>query len=442
MLRTLQLTLKWPSSLDSLVDFSPWTSRRHSVNFNWLFQSFKLLRGSGLQFDFPDHAFLDLMPNEACPLVSISSNLATLETHSKMGLIVNTGKTPSWFQIITSIPNLTSLLPQQVDVSTITPALSSLVGKFVNKIDTSSLDDNSGNRLVYFSHWIPATHDRMQITPCSGYSLHCLADNEGPLALKSVTRRKLLHKSCLSILPSYRCLQLFQMTAHIDISQQIINLKLSSFLLCSYFRFLLEFSELYIPERFSLLNIHPLKQDDRSSTPSSDPIVVPLPAFALRSETTFHISGIVYTDTSPSTYLICAWVQTIDDFILDSGIFSCPILSPFNDVAELAFVTYVLNSIPVYSSVTFVSSYQFANLFSHWCNAFSIRRTRLKNNSLWSCISELLKFRSISCYFHSFSKHSAPSHSVQAQEFIKECGWFESLHPVLLIDAIFPTTLN
>ena len=173
-----------------------------------------------------------------------------------------------------------------MDVVNITPALSSLVGKFVDKIDISSrirsrnkyywiagidtsnslifgrafytMDDTSGNRIVYFSHWIPTTHDRMQITPCPGCSLHCLDNDEEPLTLKTVGG-KLLHKSCLSILPSYRCLQLFQMTVYINISQQIINLKLSSFILCSYFRFLLGFSELYVPERFLILNLYPLK---------------------------------------------------------------------------------------------------------------------------------------------------------------------------------------
>lgn len=165
MLQTLQLTLKWPSSLDSLVDFSLWTSKRRSISHNWLFQAIRLLWESGLQFDFPDHMFLELMPNEACPLVSISPGLANLEMHSwlnsalwylsqvldpfynfqftwadlkKMGLVANTGKTPSWFRTIISIPNLTSFLPQRVNVVGIPPSLSSLIGKFVDKIDTSS----------------------------------------------------------------------------------------------------------------------------------------------------------------------------------------------------------------------------------------------------------------------------------------------------------------
>ncbi|CAB4407298.1 unnamed protein product [Rhizophagus irregularis] len=81
-LRTLQCTLKWPSLLDSMVDFSLWTSKRRSTSHNWLFQTIKLIRSIGLQFDFPDNTFLELMPNESCPLVSISPLLANLETHS------------------------------------------------------------------------------------------------------------------------------------------------------------------------------------------------------------------------------------------------------------------------------------------------------------------------------------------------------------------------
>ncbi|CAB4437132.1 unnamed protein product [Rhizophagus irregularis] len=182
-----------------------------------------------------------------------------------MGLVANTGCIPSWFKDISSIPNLPSLLtsPCPSNIS-ITPPLFSLIGKFVDKIDeithirlrnryywiagldsSNSLifgrafytfDDSFGNRVIYFSHWIPTPHDRMVLTPCPGCSLHCLEDNEGPLALKSVGG-KLIHRFCLSILPSYRCLNLYQMTSHIDPSQQFINLKLSPFILCSFLGF-------------------------------------------------------------------------------------------------------------------------------------------------------------------------------------------------------------
>ncbi|CAB4400840.1 unnamed protein product [Rhizophagus irregularis] len=315
MFRTLQLTLKWPTSLDSLIDFSLWTSKHRSISHNWLFQAIKLLRESGFQFDFPDHTFLELMPNEACSLVSLSSDLAVLETHSWL-------KSALWcfsqFQIIASLPNPTSYLPKCIESICITLFLSSLVGKFVNTIDTSSyirlrnkyywiagvdfssslifrqvfytFDNDSGTRVVYFSHWIPTQQNRMQITPCSGCSLYCLDMDEGPLALKTVGG-KLIYRAYLSVLPSYRCLQLFQMTVHVDISQQIINLKLSPFILCSYFRFLLGFSDLYIPERYLTLAQPSLMQCDSSPALLPDLTLILSPAFALRPDTKFYLSG-------------------------------------------------------------------------------------------------------------------------------------------------------
>ncbi|CAB4407297.1 unnamed protein product [Rhizophagus irregularis] len=224
-----------------------------------------------------------------------------------MGLIVNTGRIPSWFKEISSIPNLSSLLisPSPNNIS-ITPPLSSLIGKFVDKIDEVThfrlrnkyywiagldssnslifgrafytLDDSSGTRVIYFSHWIPTSHDRMILTPCPGCFLHCLVENEGPLALKSVVPLDPTH--CLT------------------------------------------------------------------------------PAFALSSGTHFHIVGAVHEGDLTTSYLNCAWIQTLDNYILKSGVFSCPMVSPFKDFAELTFIIYVLNSLPSESVVDFSSILQ------------------------------------------------------------------------------------
>ncbi|CAB4473054.1 unnamed protein product [Rhizophagus irregularis] len=148
---------------------------------------------------------------EALPLVSLSSDLANFKTRSwlksalwclsqvmdpfynfqftwtnlkKMGLVANTGKTLFWFRLIDSS---NSLIFRRVFYT---------------------IDDNSEIHVVYFSHWIPTTYNQMQITPCPRCFLHCLVNDESPLALKSVGE-KLLHRSCLSVLPSYHCLQLF-----------------------------------------------------------------------------------------------------------------------------------------------------------------------------------------------------------------------------------------
>ncbi|CAB4484928.1 hypothetical protein RhiirA5_405583 [Rhizophagus irregularis] len=196
--------------------------------------------------------------------------------------------------------------------------------------------------------------------------------DEGPLALKTVGG-KLIHRSCLSVLPSYRCLQLYQMTVHVDISQQIINLKLSPFILYSFFRFLLGFSEIYIPERYFAIAQPPLLHCDSSPVFLPDLTPVSNPTFDLRSGTKFHLSGTIHVVDSSITLLACAWVQTLDDFILDSRIFSCPMISPYNDVVELAFVLYVLNSLSLDSYVSFVSSFKFDELFSQWNDASSTR---------------------------------------------------------------------
>ncbi|CAB4437697.1 unnamed protein product [Rhizophagus irregularis] len=141
------------------------------------------------------------------------------------------------------------------------------------------------------------------------------------------------------------------MTAHIDLSQHFINLKLSPFILCSYFRFLLGFFEMYIPEHFFVMDTSSLKQSDDSPTyVPLDPTPPSTPAFALSANTHFHIVGSVNEGDLSDSYLKCAWVQTLDDYILESGVFSCPMVSPYKDVAELAFIIYVLNSLPLESA--------------------------------------------------------------------------------------------
>ncbi|PKY52548.1 hypothetical protein RhiirA4_470236 [Rhizophagus irregularis] len=233
------------------------------------------------------------------------------------------------------------------------------------------------------------------------------------------------------------------MTSHIDVSQIIINLKLSPFILCSYFRFLLGYSEMNIPEQFLAVSLSPLQVSSSTTHIYENPISDPCPAFALRSDTKFHIVGTTHKIDSSNTYLVCAWVQTLDDFILDSGVFSCPMVSPYNDVAELTFVLYVLNSLPLASSVEFLSFLQLDVSYSSWLNASPIKRVRLKNNLLWSCISELLRAKHISCRFLGMSKDDPNSLFIErAQNLLKVQNWPNLLHPVSLMDDIFPSTLN
>ncbi|CAB4403475.1 unnamed protein product [Rhizophagus irregularis] len=283
----------------------------------------------------------------------------------------------------------------------------------------------------------------MVLTPCPGCSLHCLEDNDGPLALKSVGG-KLIHRSCLSLLPSYRCLNLYQMTSHIDLSQQFINLKLSPFILCSYFRFLLGFSEMYIPEQFLVMDTSSLGQSDDSSTHVPlDPTPPPSPTFALSSNTQFHIVGTIYEEDSSNSHLTCAWVQTLDDYILESGVFSCPMVSPYKDVAELTFIIYVLNSLPSESAVEFSSLLQLQLSYYNWMKASPAKRARLKNNFLWSCIFELLNSKRISCGINGLIKDAPISpYLARAQELIKDTAQATPSRVISLMDEIFPSSLK
>ncbi|CAB4400839.1 unnamed protein product [Rhizophagus irregularis] len=118
----------------------------------------------------------------------------------------------------------------------------------------------------------------------------------------------------------------------------------------------------------------------------------------------------VHVIDSLTSLLVCAWVQTLDDFILDSGIFSCPMISHYNDVAELAFVLYVLNSLPLDSSISFVSLFKFDELFP-------------------KC-------------FSSFLKNSIPAPSIWAHDLIKGSNWYNLLQPIPLIDDVFSSFLK
>ncbi|PKY57528.1 hypothetical protein RhiirA4_478659 [Rhizophagus irregularis] len=254
----------------------------------------------------------------------------------------------------------------------------------------------------------------MVLTPCPGCFLHGLEDNEGPLALKSVGG-KLLHRSCLSILPSYRCLKL-----------------------------LLGFSEIFIPEQFVVTDNFLSGQSDDSPTHIPlDPIQNPPPAFALTSGTQFHIVRTVYDGNLSTSHLICAWVQTLDDYILESGVFSCPMVSPYKDVAELTFIIYVLNSLPPDSAVNFSSLLQLSSSYQNWTNASSVKRVKLKNNFLWSCIFELIRSKHISCGFFEIIK-DAPISSflAHAQDLIKETSQVTPSRLVPLMDEIFPSSLK
>ncbi|PKY58980.1 hypothetical protein RhiirA4_481346 [Rhizophagus irregularis] len=257
----------------------------------------------------------------------------------------------------------------------------------------------------------------MLLTPCPGCSLHCLNDNEGPFALKSVGG-KLIHRSCLSILPSYRCLNLYQMTSHIDCSQLFINLKLSPFILCSYFRFLLGFSEMYIPEQFFVMETPSFEQSDDSPTHIPlDPIHTPSPAFALTSGTQFHIVGTVHEEDLSTSQLNCAWVQTLDDYILESGVFS---------VLPNGFSLQGCHRIDLYNLCVKLSSTRICCKFFFTIAALSFL------SKLDECIFGQTAIKDA----------SIPPYLVRAQDLTKETAQTTPSRFIPLIDEIFPSFLK
>ncbi|CAB4437020.1 unnamed protein product [Rhizophagus irregularis] len=201
---------------------------------------------------------------------------------------------------------------------------------------------------------------------------------------------------------------------------------------------------MYIPEHFLVMDTSSLRQSDDSSTRVPlDPTPPPSPAFALSSNTHFHIAGTVYEGDSSESHLKCAWVQTLDDYILESGVFACPMVSPYNDVAELTFIIHVLNSLPLESAVEFSSLLQLQSSYHSWMNASPARRTRSKNNSLWSCIFELLKSKQISCGFNGLIKDTpVPPFLARALILIKETAHTTPSQFIPLMDEIFPSSLK
>ncbi|CAB4437133.1 unnamed protein product [Rhizophagus irregularis] len=201
---------------------------------------------------------------------------------------------------------------------------------------------------------------------------------------------------------------------------------------------------MYILEQFLVMDTPSLRQSDDSPTHvPSDPTPRFSSAFALSSSTHFHIVGTVHEGDLSTSHLNCAWVQTLDDYILESGVFSCPMVSPYKDVAELTFIIYVLNSLPPDSAVNFSSLLQLCLSYQNWMNAFLVKWVRLKNNFLWSCIFELIRFKHISCGFNGVNKDAPiPPYLARAQDLIKETAQTTPSRLIPLMDEIFPSYLK
>ncbi|CAB4405832.1 unnamed protein product [Rhizophagus irregularis] len=431
--RTLQVTLKWPSSLNNISEFSQWNSSRRSIHHNWIFQALRILSESGLNVKFPAGLCLDLMPSHSVPLVTLSPELANSEKATwlfsplwclsqlidpfrqflftwsdlkRLNLVPKTSKTPFWFTRLISIPNLISYLPTSPGVVTYPPYLTSLQGSALDVIDEQSrikarnryywiagLDgsdsmifgrvfytvDVHGTRIVYFSHWVTSSSNRFALSPCQGCSLHDASIVDGPLQVRSVGS-KLTHRACLTFLPSYRCLQLFHMPTRIDSTCNNINLFLSPFLLCSFFKILLGYSCVRVPELFLVDPGIPSNEPTTVDVSPHLPIVSPAitPDIHLCSDLHIHLYAKKHKTVASSPDSIgCGWIQRDDDaFILGSGSFlwtNGPI-SP--QASELGFIFQVLRLLPSNCSINFYSTHSYAFLYEQFSGSSSERRVR------------------------------------------------------------------
>ncbi|CAB4413296.1 unnamed protein product [Rhizophagus irregularis] len=415
------------------------------------------------------------MPSQSVPLVTLSSELANSEKATwlfsplwclsqlvdpfrqflftwidlkRLNLVPKTSKTPSWFTRLTNLSNLISYLPVSPGVAAHPPYFLTLQGSALDVIDEQSrikarncyywiagLDssdsmifgrvfytvDVHGTRIVYFSHWINSSSNRFVLSPCHGCSLHDASIVDGPLQVRSVGS-KLSHRSCLTFLPSYRCLQLFHMPTRIDSTCNNINLFLSPFLLCSFFKILLGYSCIRIPELFLVnpgvpSNI-PTTVDVSPQLPTAPPTLIP--AIHLCSHLHIYLYAKKHNTVALSSDSIgCGWIQRDDDsFILESGSFlwtDGPI-SP--QASELGFILQVLRLLPSNCSINFYSVHSYASLYKQFSGLSPERRVRFPCYLLWMAIHELIITLRLDCSFNTIIKVSADPYLVRCNTMV------------------------
>ncbi|PKY60691.1 hypothetical protein RhiirA4_484665 [Rhizophagus irregularis] len=267
-----------------------------------------------------------------------------------MNLVQKNGKIPSWFLNLIAIPNLISYLPSSSDVVPYPSYLMSLQGSALDIIDEHSrikarnryywiaglsgsdsmifgrvfyTVDVHGTRIVYFSHWISSSSNRFTLFPCQGCFLHDASIVDGPLQVRSVGS-KLTHKSCLTFLPSYRCLQLFHMPTR--------------------------YSCVRVPELFLVNPGVPSNMPTIAKVSPQLPIVTPtlIPDIHLCSHLHIYLYAKMHnTDVSSSDSIGCGWIQP----------------------SELGFILQVLRLLPSNCSINFYSVHPYATLYENFAGS-------------------------------------------------------------------------
>ncbi|PKY60472.1 hypothetical protein RhiirA4_484208, partial [Rhizophagus irregularis] len=191
------------------------------------------------------------------------------------------------------------------------------------------------------------------------------------------------------------------MSSRIDSTCNNINLFLSPFLLCSFFKILLGYSCVRIPELFLVDSSYPSLPTD-AIVSHKLPDVLPYFDPDLRINTEQHIylhARSSIPKPMSSNDIICGWVQRDDDLILSSGTFSWTDGPVSPQSSELGFILRVLQILPRSSSVKFYSKRPYDSIFSSFQRSSAERRVRFPYYMLWMAISICLQDLQINCQF-------------------------------------------
>ncbi|CAB4409470.1 unnamed protein product [Rhizophagus irregularis] len=193
------------------------------------------------------------------------------------------------------------------------------------------------------------------------------------------------------------------MPTRIDSTCNNINLFLSPFLLCSFFKILLGYSCVRIPEVFLVDSVIPPLLSTAVEVSPQLPVAPPAltPEIHISSHLHIYIFAKKYKVNAPLfDGISCGWIQRDEDaFILASGSFlwTHGPLSP--QASELGFILQVLRLLPSKCSITFYSSLSYSSLYTEFCGSSSERRVRFSHYLLWMAIHNQILASCLDCTF-------------------------------------------
>ncbi|PKY59321.1 hypothetical protein RhiirA4_481964, partial [Rhizophagus irregularis] len=240
--------------------------------------------------------------------------------------------------------------------------------------------DVHGTRIVYFSHWINFSSNRFVLSPCQGCSLHDASIVDGSLQMFTTFSYAYIHVLILLVL-------------------------------CSFFKILLGYSCVRVPELFLVNPGIPSNIPTSVAVSPHLPIAPPtlIPAIHLCS----HLHIYLYakkpkTVASSPDSISCGWIQRDDDsFILESGSFLWTNGPVSPQASELGFILQVLHLLPSNCSIDFYSVHSYASIYEQFSGSSPERRVRFPCYLLWMAIHEQIVTSCLDCTFHTITKVSA-----------------------------------